>query len=519
MRRTGGILTLCLLFSGILPVFAFAQVTAWFAPGTTKVLRDAKPDTDALQWELSAARNETEACQLVLLSEQSVGGAKVTVSDFRCGPSGATLCPKLYKVEYVPNVVGDTPYPDPLPPLGPLDLQPNSAQPVWISVRVPKEATPGAYEAAVHVEANNITRDYPIRLKVWDFILPGTPSCETAFGLDLASIARQHGVDAASPEAKLLYAKYYEMLLDHHISAYTIPADLMSDDAEKYLTDPRMTSYMLPYSEDDGEIQKLAARLAGREYYAKGYFYATDEPVTKEAYGTVDKIAERLRRNAPGYRWVVPFFRAPEWTAEGGGSLTAFDLMLGKVNLWCPISNYFDSEPRTRPFLAERRQLGEKVWWYVCCGPGAPYNNFFVDMSAMSHRMLFWQQKRENVQGLLYWNTTYWNPACIDNPWTSMMTVKDINALLRGDGSLLYPGKQVGVDGPVSSQRLEVIRDGLEDFDYLTLAGTWLGEDVAQRFAATLARTLKDWEQDPKVLEKVRCELAAMLEQKAKSRE
>jgi hypothetical protein len=36
-----------------------------------------------------------------------------------------------------------------------------------------------------------------------------------------------------------------------------------------------------------------------------------------------------------------------------------------------------------------------------------------------------------------------------------------------GDGSLLYPGKKVGIDGPVSSLRLEVLRDGLEAFDYL----------------------------------------------------
>ncbi len=518
MRRTGGMLVLCLLLLGMLPAIGHAEVTAWFVPSAEKVLRDAKPVPDALQWELAAARNETEACQLVLLSEQPVGCVKVTVSDFRHGRFGGALRPDLFKVEYVPNVVGDTPYPDPLPPLAGLDLQPNAAQPVWVSVRVPKDAKPGIYKAMVCVEAGGKTRGYPIRLRVWDFALPETPACETAFGLDSASIARQHGVDAASPEAKQLYAKYYEMLLDHHISAYVLPADLMSDDAVKYLTDPRMTSYMIPYSENDGEMQKQVSRLVRLGCYAKGYFYAIDEPITKDAYGTIDRIAERLHRNAPGYHWVVPFFRGPDWTADGGGSLTVYDLMPGKVNVWCPNSNYFDSEPKTRPFLAQRRELGEKLWWYICCGPGAPYNNFFVDMPAMSHRMLFWQQKRENVQGLLYWNATYWNPACIDNPWTSMMTVKDINTLLRGDGSLLYPGKQVGVDGPVSSQRLEVIRDGLEDFDYLTLAGAWLGEEVAQRFASTLARTLQDWEQNPKALEKVRCELASLLEQKAKSR-
>ena len=120
--------------------------------------------------------------------------------------------------------------------------------------------------------------------------------------------------------------------------------------------------------------------------------------------------------------------------------------------------------------------LGDRLWWYVCCGPGEPYNNFFVTMPALSHRVLFWQQKREKIEGLLYWETAWWNPANVKDPWTDMATVKEINRNLRGDGSLFYPGKQVGVDGPVSSQRLEMVRDGLEDFDYLTLANAFLGQ-------------------------------------------
>ncbi|HJN15320.1 MAG TPA: DUF4091 domain-containing protein, partial [Armatimonadota bacterium] len=38
-----------------------------------------------------------------------------------------------------------------------------------------------------------------------------------------------------------------------------------------------------------------------------------------------------------------------------------------------------------------------------------------------------------------------------------------------GDGSLLYPGTKVGVDGRVASIRLKLIREGLEDVEYLRL--------------------------------------------------
>ena len=158
--------------------------------------------------------------------------------------------------------------------------------------------------------------------------------------------------------------------------------------------------------------------------------------------------------------------------------------MANRVNIWCPNTPHFDADATVRPSMTARHVLGDRLWWYVCCGPGEPYNNFFVTMPALSHRVLFWQQKRETIEGLLYWDTAWWNPADVKNPWTDMATVKEINKSIRGDGSLFYPGKQVGVDGPVSSLRLEMIRDGLEDFEYLTLADAWLGKKVTQDFVA-----------------------------------
>ena len=509
MERTILFIGMCVALLVMVAGRASGEINAWFAPGSVKILRDAKPDPAAKQWDLAAARNETEACQLVLMADGPVSGATMTVSTFHRRAGRGVLKADLYKVAYVPNIVGTTPYPDPLPPLTPLDLEPNRAQPVWISVHVPKDAKPGIYWAWATVGAGRARQRYPLAIRVWDFALPDTPSSATAFGIDTGSIARQHGVDPNSPDLKRLHALYYEMLLDHRVSPYSIPVDPMSDEAAKYLRDPRMTAYMLPYPGDDEELKRLVAHLVKAGVYGKSYFYPIDEPIDRGAYDRLDQIADRLRKLAPGYRWVVPFFRRPDYD----GKLTAFDMMTGKVNVWCPNLNYFDSEPKTRPYLAERRALGETVWWYVCCGPGAPYNNFFVQMTAMAHRMIFWQQKRENVQGLLYWSTTWWNPASTQDPWKDMATVKDINPGIRGDGSLLYPGKQAGVDGPVSSIRLEMIRDGLEDFDYLTLADTRLGVQVTQQFIARLARSLTDYEQDPTALEKVRRELGSALEQ------
>lgn len=483
------------------------NIAVWFVPSASKVMRDAKPGPASQEWDLAAARNEVESCQLVLASDQPVQGVTVRISALTGTNGRGSLKPALFKVEYVPIKKERVPYPDPLPPLtGPFDLQPDQAQPVWISVRVPKDAAPGTYRGTVKVQAGSWTKESTLSIKVWDFALPDTPACVTAFGNSLGPIAEWHGVTPDSPEALTLYRKYYEFLLDHRISPYNLPVDLMSKEAIPYLDDPRLTSYMIPYSgKSDEELRTLVQYLIDGGWFARGYFYVVDEPITKAAYDELIAVSERLRKIEPRYRLVAPFWGNPDFDEK----LRARDLMIGRANVWCPHLLYLDSEPNIRKFLKDRMSTGESVWWYVCNNPRGQYNNIAIDMGALAHRTLPWQQKREGIQGLLYWSTTYWDKKFIADPWQNMDT---LGVDIPGDGSLLYPGKKVGVDGPVGSLRLEVLRDGLEDFDYLALADQKLGRDVTTAYVARVARTSTDYEREPMKLEAVRRELGAALE-------
>ena len=183
--------------------------------------------------------------------------------------------------------------------------------------------------------------------------------------------------------------------------------------------------------------------------------------------------------------------------------------MLGRLNIWCPHLNYLAVRARLPAFLKSRRNAGETIWWYVCNNPRKPYNNLHIDMIAMANRTLLWQQKREAMQGLLYWDVNYWDKKFVADPWQNMDT---LGTGYYGDGSLLYPGKKVGIDGPVGSIRLEVLRDGLEDLDYLTLADRSLGPEATQKFVGRITRSLTDYEQSPARLEQVRRELGDALE-------
>ena len=73
--------------------------------------------------------------------------------------------------------------------------------------------------------------------------------------------------------------------------------------------------------------------------------------------------------------------------------------------------------------IADRAAAGDKIWWYVCCGPGpkTDYCNLFTQQEGVKHRVLFWQQMQQHVTGLLYWSTTYWSDVGGD-PWSSAWT-------------------------------------------------------------------------------------------------
>ncbi len=510
LNHTGtvkGLLISALALSGLTCRPAAKEpITAWFAPSALKVMRDARPAAEPpLRWDLAAARSEVEGCQLVLLSGLPVRGVTVSVSGLSSGRT--RLEASLFKVAYVPCRREKILYPDPLPPLtGAFDLEPGQAQPVWISVRVPKDARPGVYKGTVEVRTASRRRRFPLSVRVWDFALPDTPACQTAFGISYEMAADFEGVKLDSPEGRAMAGRYYEYMLAHRASPMLLPVDLASPEAVPYLDDPRMTSFLIPIGKkSDEELASLIRHLQDGGRFSKGYFYEVDEPITKPAFDALAAYTDRLRRIEPRYRAVTPFWGNPDWDP----ALKTADVMLGRVNIWCPHYLYFDAFPEIREFLKRRRSSGETTWWYICNNPRRSMNNIQIDMPAVPHRVLFWQQKREGLQGFLFWSINYWSRRYIQDPWLDQDVLDDD---LYGDGSLVYPGAKAGVPGPVGSLRMEVIRDGLEDFDYFALAEERLGAGTAMAFVTRIARSLKDFDDDPLKLEAVRRELGAAIE-------
>ncbi len=480
-----------ILFTGGNAMAKAPDYQLWSASSLTKILPDQdKPNDAKSEIALYAAKGESESAQIVITTgSEPLKNVRISL-DPLTGTAGTITKIELLKVEYIdlPNL--NKIAPDPLPPATLFDVSANKNQPVWITISIPRNAKAGEYSGHISVKpANAAEKRMPVKLKVWNFSLPEGPGHKTAFGLTKKWIARQHGVEEDSAAAIRLHAKYYDFMVDRWVSPYWLPVVATSDQAARYINDPRVTTYIIPDT-------KSVESLRERGLLDKGYFYPVDEPITEDDYKRLIDACASIHSVDPKLRIVAPYFVDPNYDT---GGKTIHELADGHLNIWCPSLEYFNNNKER---LYAKLDKGEEFWWYVCCGPAAPYPNYFLDMDGPSHRVLPMLGWKYRCQGLLYWSATYWCCSEIgtSDPWTDMATVKNINKDLYGDGSLLYPGKKVGVDGPVSSIRLELLREGLEDYEYIVLLEKKLGRPAAEKYVSKLItspnefnRNVNDW--------------------------
>lgn len=143
---------------------------------------------------------------------------------------------------------------------------------------------------------------------------------------------------------------------------------------------------------------------------------------------------------------------------------------LEKVDfVYCPEFNCVDNENLVAQF---RMEEDNEIWWYGCINPRYPYPTYHIDDTLVSARLLSWMQADYGIDGNVYWSTTFLTgPAngVAGNAYPFADDYYEFNPYLgaNGEGVLLYPGKKYGIDGPVSCMRMEAIRDGLEEYEFI----------------------------------------------------
>ena len=78
-------------------------------------------------------------------------------------------------------------------------------------------------------------------------------------------------------------------------------------------------------------------------------------------------------------------------------------------------------------------------------------------------------------------------------------------ASMAGDGQFLYPGEK----GPLPSIRFANIRDGSEDYDYLTMCGATSRDECRE-----LIKSMTEYSRDPALLREMRRRIAKRIMKK-----
>jgi hypothetical protein len=512
------------------PAISNENIRVWAVPGEQKVRPKDQIEKNNLIWSgenkkisVSGAGNEHVPFQVVISAPVPPGwrpkapdGFFVKASDLKSS-SGKIIPQKqvsLYLEHYIQiyaisSPVGATGYwPDALAPLKePFSMQAQYAvvgnRPVWVDVYIPSGTPKGIYTGTITITRfDKVIETLKVDVEVYGFSLPEETHLITYVNISKGEIARFYNKQASSPEMEELTQNYFTFLYEHRMETWfndpLVPAiTIKGENVEVKFNDQRYDQFL-----NKQKTKRVILETAPREivrqsgnsqfsdstvkmvkqylkavdsYFTKNgwrnrlvFNSPIDEPNTKDEYEETRRWAQIVHETVPGIPFLAtesPVTDNPEW-----GTLR------GYVNSYCVHGNTLN-DPAVKQALREEQAKGGEATWYISCDQAYPQPNYFIDAPALDPVMVPWITARYKMNGILYWAANFWNQT--PDPWLDPVTfISGFDCsggyVLNGEGSLIYPGNhtkrytgQPDVNGAVSSIRFELLRDGIEDYEYL----------------------------------------------------
>ena len=544
------------------------NVFYWFDHITEKVDRYTINQNGRQQYTIQMAKNEMEGCQFFLYAPTQ---RKITVkiSDFE-NSYGETLKTELGVEFYMEDgyvdmhFYGNPVYPDGVVPyesyisktdggyyeegawvsIGPYspktwDLEnypyKDTSRGFVVQATTTPETRTGEYMATIEIydaETGDCIKMMNLYTYVYNVTLSEETALDTSFQIWPGDILEQYAHLGSTASHEEIIKAVAEFLLD-----YRITTSGTADYGEEWLSNPRVTTIRVTTKEQFDALKDnpiLAEKL---------FYYGQDEPGTsrpnigdptgKNSIAKLKEEAEMLLSwGWDDYRMVSPF--ELNITYKVDGSKDQIDYMSRYVTIWCP--KFLSFTPRALSFMAgsmythstaQDRTFGEfadrmagyvaegdELWAYVSCVPQytAPYQNILIFNDGADARTMFWTCYNEDVTGFLYWH--------VSNYVTNNGTPGDNNFTMRcpfpkegpGDGIIIYPGATYGQLDPIPSIRLINMREGIEDYQLLTMLEEAMGEAYTDELVHHIVTSTITFTQDDDVIYSVHSYLLRALE-------
>jgi len=443
---------------------------------TRRIFGDANPSSlKSLPVRLTCAQNEHESFQLLLATGgRAMRGVTVEAASFFDAAGISQKVPVAIYVETdtaikTPLVAAEPGfYPNVLEPVKTLNLSPEKPVRLWVDLFVPKDTAPGKYDLSlVLTKSGEDVETIPVKLEVFPFSLPLSPSQPAAIGLNYELIARRYALAKGSENAENIMESFYWFMVEHRISPYQPPIPLDSPEIGKFLADERVSACRIPFPPQNKAYAALMEAAKRGGWLEKLFVYFIDEP-TYHQFPAVVSIGKSIHNQKQHPKFLVTAF--PERS------------LLGAVDIWCihlsflpvGIPHLFSDRPEYFHKVRERQAAGDRVWWYTA-GPIKPFPTLHIEDDPAVFRIIPWMQQFYGMDGFLHWEAANW----IQPPDKAF-----IPGFGNGEGVLVYPGNK----SPLPSIRLELLREGLEDMEYLVL----LRERIREVQETLRAQALRD---------------------------
>ena len=391
-------------------------------------------------------------------------------------------------------------------------------QGIWVNISIPETAVAGTYNGKFKLTLDGEALDLPVSVKVYNAIMPDEIHIKTAFDLWYEEIELgEEGVDEDGNEIDWPQI-YYDFLLSKRITPQTTeytrtvyPTSERYDQFVKEMVDiakdNRITAFRMPYAGAivepyGGVVDKTimvgilrAMALKNIELrtedpnddidlFKKAYFYfnsLVDEPQASqfEAVRYCDRaVTEAKNEIAPllaDYPDLLESLMNIPHLVTSRVDYLEGDEESGGVQTWCPQTQQYTEDVlkniQERKTSTEKYSIGEGFWIYMTMESNNPFPSLQLDDNLLSSRSLFWMNKYYDIDGVLYWCACYYSHIDAKRVKTKRDIWNDPNSYVNtnGDGFLLYPGTRYGLTTPISTLRLESLRQGTEDYEYIYL--------------------------------------------------
>ncbi len=502
----------------------------WTTPPSERVFKDdVLPTESGSGVKVYAAQNEFEPFQVVVKPAAS-GNVNVSIDNFGAGITVDIYQVKYVNIAQATDSLGRTgPYPDPLWPLengATVSLTANENTAFWFSVAVPKTASAGDYTTNVHIGGVSI----PVTLHVFNFAIPDELHVKSQMNFSHQTILSKYGVTGTGSEYWMYVDKIKQYFIDHRLTpksalwsggltsnggapyinydcdtatlsdphgiwgfeepaaryldgiglmdgTFSAPFNggtgfpsfmavtfrnndasvdqrpdtfcgITRDSGDWYTADNPNSAYNLKWFEYFAALEAYASSLG---YLDEAYYYFANEPQDQADYDAVAWYSRLLNQAAPNFKLMVSEEPKPEIYNTG------------HIDIWLPVLNQYD------PAVSHDREAnhGEETWIYFLHGTRPPYfNPITLDHPGIESKLTGWFLWKYRVRGIAYYSLNNWDR----NPWTDPMTDGH-----NGDTFMLYPPSEdnqaiaYGANNHrfVPSIRFELMRDSLEDYEYL----------------------------------------------------